>query len=56
MGVALKLKRKTKISELVVVKGKREGMGWTGSLGLMDKQWGPAVQHSKPCSITCDRT
>ena len=51
-------------SRLVVARGKGEGVGWMGSLGLvdsncyigMDKQWEPTVQHRELCPISCVRT
>ena len=43
-------------SKLGVAGGRREGVGWMQSLGLvdsnyngMDWQWGPTVQHRKLC-------
>ena len=44
--------------------GSGEGVGWMGSLGLvdakvtfgMDKQWGPTVQHRELCPISWVRT
>ena len=51
-------------NRLVVAKGQGKGVGWTGSLGLVDasitfrmgKQWGPTVQHRKLCPVSWNRT
>ena len=50
-------------NRLVVAKGKEEGMGWTGNVGLVDanyyiqndRQSGPTVQHKELYPVSRDR-
>ena len=48
-------------NRLVVAKGEGKGVGWSGSLGLVDANYciwsgDPTVQHRELCLVTSDGT